>query len=81
MNSDDSQRATSRDDVEDSHDQQPLVVRALSTDKDKEGQGAEVTKSATAEEAPFSTQVFWLVVWMLKYVPLPLQHRKPAVAR
>jgi len=62
MNSDDSVRAPESEDTE------PLVKQEGGKDvgEDKPGAGAVAVVSASAEEAPFSTQAFWLVVWMLK---------------
>ena len=70
MNADDSSRLTM-----DNDDEQPLVSKAASLDKDRQDRdkekesasekGTNVT-TASAEEAPFGTQIFWLVVWMLK---------------
>ena len=51
-------------------DEAPLITKTSSLDKDKSdkepGEKAVGVTLATAEEAPFGTQIFWLVVWMLK---------------
>jgi hypothetical protein len=60
-NSDDSARGLAED--EELGDNSKLLKTA-SRDDTK----TVVVVSATESEAPFGTQIFWLVVWMLKYV-------------
>lgn len=60
-NSDESSRGLAEDE-ESGGDSSNLLVKTASRDDTK----TVAIVSATESEAPFGTQVFWLVVWMLK---------------
>lgn len=54
-------------DPEDPQSQLPLIGLSKTSSQDKDASEAKViVQSATTDEAPFGTQMFWLGVWMLK---------------